>query len=198
LEIRVREAGVGELQRYAQVPIRFWVHSVLRVEAVDTGLGGLRLVEEAISPPYLKDYDAQGGGEESPTHWAERFDVRHWCFFLAEEGSQVVGAATVAFDSPDVHMLEGRPDLAALWDIRVRPDRRGRGIGTQLFQAAADWARGRGARQLKIETQNVNVPACRFYSAQACRLGAIHRYGYAGCPEVAHEAMLLWYLDLRE
>jgi hypothetical protein len=25
---------------------------------------------------------------------------------------------------------------------------------------------------------------------------AIHRYGYAGVPEVAHEAMLLRYLDL--
>ena len=49
---------------------------------------------------------------------------------------------------------------------------------------------------MKIETQNVNVPACRFYAQQGCHLGAILRYGYAGCPEVAHEAMLLWYLDL--
>lgn len=198
MEIQLREVGVEELQRYAQVPIRFWVHSVLRVELVEQGLGGLRLVEEPVSPPYLKDYDAQGGGEEGPTHWAKQFDVRRWAFFLAEEGGQPAGAATVAFDSPDVHMLEGRPDLAVLWDIRVRPDRRRRGLGSRLFRTAAEWATQHGARQFKVETQNVNVPACRFYAAQGCRLGAIHRYGYAGCPEVAHEAMLLWYLDLHE
>jgi hypothetical protein len=29
-----------------------------------------------------------------------------------------------------------------------------------------------------------------------CELGVIHRHGYAGHPKVAHEAMLLWYLDL--
>ncbi len=196
MEIQIREVDADDLPRYAQVPIRFWVHSVLRVEPVDAGLGGLRLVEEALSQPYLKDYDAQSGGEDDPAHWAAQFDLRRWGFFLAEEGAQPVGAAAVAFDSPDVHMLEGRPDLAVLWDIRVRPDRRGRGVGSRVFRTAVEWARAHGARQLKVETQNVNVPACRFYAAQGCRLGAIHRYGYAGCPEVAHEAMLLWYLGL--
>ena len=43
--------------------------------------------------------------------------------------------------------------------------------------------------------QNVNVAACRFY-AKHCILGGVERYGYAACPEVAHEAMLLWYRGL--
>lgn len=196
MESQIRQIGPEELARYALVPIRFWVHSLLRVEPIDGGLGGLRLVEEPVRPPYLKDYDAQSGGEESPAHWATQFDVRRWGFILAEDGARPVGAAAVAFDSPGVHMLEDRPDLAVLWDIRVHPSWRGHGIGTRLLHSAAAWARAQGARQLKIETQNVNVPACRFYAAQGCRLGAIHRYGYAGCREVAHEAMLLWYLDL--
>jgi ribosomal protein S18 acetylase RimI-like enzyme len=51
------------------------------------------------------------------------------------------------------------------------------------------------------ETQNTNVPACRFYRGQGFHLGAIHRYGYVGAPSegdpsVAAETMLLWYLDL--
>jgi streptothricin acetyltransferase len=196
MESEIRQAGPEELPRYALVPIRFWVHSLLRVEPIEGGLGGLRLIEDPVRPPYLKDYDAQGGGEEGPTYWAVQFDVRHWGFFLAEEGARPVGAAAVAFDSPGVHMLEDRPDLAVLWDIRVHPSRRGHGIGTRLLHAAAVWARAQGAHQLKIETQNVNVAACRFYAAQGCALGAVHRYGYAGCPEVAHETMLLWYLDL--
>jgi GNAT superfamily N-acetyltransferase len=93
-------------------------------------------------------------------------------------------------------MLEGRGDLAVLWDIRVRPERRGQGIGPALLRGAADWARQRGCTQLKIETQNVNAPACRFYASQGCELGVIHRHAYAGQPHVAHETMLIWCLRL--
>jgi GNAT superfamily N-acetyltransferase len=95
-----------------------------------------------------------------------------------------------------VNLLEGRQDLAVLWDIRVRPDARGLGIGTALFRHAAAWARSKGCRQMKIETQNVNVPACRFYAHMGCELGMVHRFGYAAIPAVADEAMLFWYLKL--
>jgi GNAT superfamily N-acetyltransferase len=156
-------------------------------------MGGLRLIEEAVTPPYVKDYDA----DESPIDWPKQFDTRRWVFFLALNGAHSpLGAAAVAYDTPGVNMLEARRDLAVLWDIRVHPDARGRGLGRRLFARAVDWARARSCRQLKIETQNVNVGACRFYRRMGCELGAIHRYGYAAHPDAAHEAMLLWYLDL--
>ena len=63
----------------------------------------------------------------------------------------------------------------------------------KLFQAAAKWARSRGCRQLKIETQNINVPACKFYASQGCELRTIHPDAY---PELPDEIQLLWYLDL--
>ena len=47
--------------------------------------------------------------------------------------------------------------------------------------------------QLKIETQNTNVRACRFYERQGCQLRAIHRAAY---PELPEEIQLLWYKDL--
>ena len=102
----------------------------------------------------------------------------------------------MAFRSPKVNVLEGRTDLAVLWDLRVHPDRRGEGIGTKLFGHAAEWSREKGCRELKVETQDVNVPACRFYAKHGCRLGRIDRYGYAGDPRVADEVMLVWYLGL--
>lgn len=49
---------------------------------------------------------------------------------------------------------------------------------------------------MKVETQNVNVPACRFYQRMGCRLGEIRQYGYAAVPAVADEVMLNWYLEL--
>ena len=55
------------------------------------------------------------------------------------------------------------------------------------------WVVARGCRWLKVETQNINVPACRFYAKQGCVLGAIHRFAY---PDYPNEAQLLWYKDL--
>ncbi len=193
--IEIQEGGVELLARYAQVPIRFTVESVLRVETVDGGLGGLVMSEEKVASPYVKDYDSQGP-DAGPLHWPRYFDVSRWRFFLATEAGRPLGGATLAIDTPGVTMLEGRRDLAVLWDIRVHPDARGRGLGARLFRRAVDQARQLGYKQFKIETQNVNAAACRFYAAQGCALGAIHRYAYAAFPAVAHEAMLLWYLDL--
>lgn len=194
MSVEIQEIGVDLLPRYAAIPIAFKVTSVFRIEAIDDGLGGFTLTEKNVAP-YIKDYDRHDNGS-GPAGWPKRFDVRKWGIFLAIEGDRPVGGAAVAINTPDVNMLEGRKDLAVLWDIRVHPDERRRGIGSKLFKHAADWSRQKGCRQLKVETQNVNVSACRFYAKQRCEVGAIHRYGYAGCPAVAHEAMLLWYLEL--
>ena len=83
--------------------------------------------------------------------------------------------------------------MRSLWDIRIRPDYRRRGIGSRLFRRAGEWARGKGSRQLKIETQNINVAACKFYASQGCYLGAIHPGIYESLPE---EVQLLWYMNL--
>lgn len=194
MEISIQESGAELLAQYASVPIAFEVKSVFEVELLDGGLGGIALREREVAPPYVKDYDAHEDG--GPLAWGKRFDMRRWGVFVAWQAGRPVGGAVLAFDTPGVQMLAGRRDLAVLWDVRVHPDRRGRGIGRRLLRCAADWARGRGCTQLKIETQNVNVPACRFYASQGCQLGEIDRYAYAGHPLVGQEVMLVWYLDL--
>lgn len=113
--------------------------------------------------------------------------------FAAHDDGALVGAAAVAWGTPGLDLLEGRRDLAVLWDLRVAPEARGRGVGTALFRAAEAWAAARGCRHLKVETQSVNVPACRFYARAGCVLGAVHRFAYPGLPD---EAQLLWYKAL--
>lgn len=198
--MHIHEINPEELAEYAQIPIAFEVRSTLVVQPLDVGWGagsgGLALVEQPVAHPYIKDYDAEDGGADRPSGWAKRFDLRNWGFLLACEGELAVGGAAIAYATPEVYMLEQRQDLAVLWDIRVRPERRGESTGRMLFESAVSWARRRGCCQLKVETQNVNVPACRFYAAMGCTLGAIHMHAYAGHPKVEHETMLLWYLDL--
>ncbi len=192
MSIQILAIKPERLADYATVPSRVKVVSIFQPELTEGGLGGIRLREIAVAEPYVKDYDAYG---ELPTDWPKQFDVSNWGFFLALDGNNPVGAAAVAFDTTGVFMLEARKDLSVLWDIRVRPEARGAGI--LLFRYAAEWSRQRGCRQLKIETQNVNVPACRFYQRMGAQLGEIRRFGYAAVPSVAHEVMLCWYLDLQ-
>ena len=191
MTFHIKSIADEEFALYDAIPNHFEVRTVFQVVALDGGLGGLQLIEQPIEP-YIKDYANDG-----PTMWAREFNLRTWGIFVAFDGDSSVGGAAVALNA-QVYPMDRfqRKDLAVLWDIRVHPDARGCGIGTQLFRHAAEWARNQGYGQLGLETQSINVPACRFYARQGCTLGAIHRFGYAGVPETAHEAMLLWYLDL--
>ncbi|MFC1705385.1 GNAT family N-acetyltransferase [Planctomycetota bacterium] len=81
---------------------------------------------------------------------------------------RLVGAVAVASQTAGLHLLEERSDLAVLWDLRVAEDVRGQGVGSALFGAAERFAIARECRQLKVETQNVNVPARKFYVRQGC------------------------------
>lgn len=198
MTIQIERCGIDALARYAAVSIAFTVYSRLRVELVENGLGGVRLVEEPVDAPYVKDYDV----DESPTQWPALFDMRRWAIFLATDGTSnatPLGAALVAFDTPGIIMLEGRTDLSVLWDLRVQPQARGKGVGAALFHAAEDWSRAQGSpenplRQMKIETQNINVNACRFYAHMGAVLGGLNRFAYIH--QYPQETQLLWYKQL--
>jgi GNAT superfamily N-acetyltransferase len=190
MRVDIREEPIAALAEHARISIAFQVDRVLDVREVADGLGGLTLHERVVEATYLKDYDAIKG--EGPTPWAKRFDVSNWGLIGAHAGTRI-GGAVIAFNTPGVNMLEGRSDLAVLWDLRVAPEWRRQGVGARLFVAAEAWSRQRGCRQLKVETQNVNLGACRLYSGQGCVLGAIDRFAY---PELPDEVQLLWYKDL--
>ncbi len=183
MDIQITEASPSDLAVYARVSIGFEVRDRLTVVSTDSGF---RLVAEAVSAPYVKNYDAIPGNH--PTDWPARFDVSQWGILIAQSNGSVVGGAVLAY-GPGVDMLEGRTDVAALWDIRVAPAVRGQGIGSTLFAAAEVWALARGAQWLSIETQNINVPACRFYERHGCTLGAANGNAY---PDLPGEVQLIW------
>ncbi len=91
MALEVVEVSLDRLEDYAGVPISFQVESILKIDLVDSGLGGATLGEVPIKPAYLKDYDA--GEERGPRRWPEKFDLAKFAFFLALDGDRPVGAA---------------------------------------------------------------------------------------------------------
>jgi len=191
MAVRIIEETVSKLYDYGTVSPGFLVEARFAIDPIEDGLGGLKLRIEPVEPPYVKDYDLDN--DESPDLWLKRWDISHWGVISAFVGAMRIGGAIVAWNTPEIHMLEGRKDLAALWDIRVHTDYRRNGIGSGLFSRSVDWARERDCIQLKVETQNVNIPACQFYARQGCRLAAINPFAY---PEQPEEVQFIWQLDL--
>ena len=186
MDIDLAEDSFRALAEHARIPIAFEVASVLELVAQDNGFGGFVLSERNVDPPYTKDYDAI----ESPADWPSRFDMSNWGLISAHVNGRRVGGAVAAFNTPDLDMLERRNDLVVLWDLRVSTEFRRHGVGRALFRAAEQWAAERECRDLKVETQNINVPACRFYARQGCTLGAINRFAYVDMPD---EVQLIWH-----
>lgn len=181
MNIRVYEHELKNISDYTRISIAFEVRSVLDV--AKDGSGRFVLTERSVPTPYLKDYDAIAGN--NPSEWLQQFGVSNLRMFIAEVNSQLVGGAIVVRDLRE----SASDDTTVLYDIRVAPYVRGQGIGAELFCSASTWARKSGSRVLETETQNINIPACRFYQKQGCELISVERGAY---PELPDEIRLIW------
>jgi GNAT superfamily N-acetyltransferase len=188
--VEVIEEGQSALADYARIPIAFEVREVIDATGAAQSTDRFTLTARSIDEPYVKDYDSLDGG---PLAWVARFDLSHWTFFAALVDGARVGGAAVVFGARDVETLAGRADVAVLWDIRVAPSHRGRGVGAALIGAVEAWATTRGANWLEAETQNINAPACRFYERHGFVLRAVNPRAY---PYLPNETQLLWYKKL--
>jgi len=191
VDVEIVEESVAALPDYGRIPISFEVESIFDVQVLDSGLAGFRLSERPVPAPWIKDYDSYD--TEGPERWAKRWNILNWAVISSfVEGSRT-GGCVIAYDTPGVHMLEDRKDIAAIWDLRVLPRFRREGIGGRLIEAAIAWARQHHCRKLKVETQNINVPACRLYVKHGFTLGSLNRYAY---PELPDEVQFIWYMEL--
>lgn len=188
--MRLVSEPASRLADYERVPIAFKVEDYLAVVPIKRGLGGLRLRPERVARPYVKDYDHLPG--HRPTDWAGRWDLSRWWFGAAFLGERRVGGVAVAMDAGEVCGAD-RPGVAILWDIRVLPAVRRHGVGRRLIAFAEEEARERGRRWMEVETQNVNLPACRFYAGVGYVLTRIDPCAY---PELPDDVRLVWRKDL--
>jgi GNAT superfamily N-acetyltransferase len=105
----------------------------------------------AITPPLLRQAIAQV------------FHSDHWALFLvARKGDEMVGLAAVAFS----WTLEHAGKTAWLDELYVRPEHRGRGVGTALIEPVIQEAQARGCRAIDLEVEQGHRRAERLYARQ--------------------------------
>jgi GNAT superfamily N-acetyltransferase len=189
VQIEIAVEGADALSAYASIPIAYQIIEVLDPDSPSDS-GDLPFTSKAVDVPIVKDYDAEPGNH--PLDWRARLDVRTWGFLAARSGGHRVSGAVIVTRNPDIEMLDVRDDLALLWDIRVAPAARNQGVGAALLAAGESWARSRSARVLKVETQNTNVPACRFYASHRFVLRAVRRRRMHRCDVVLQRALSIF------
>ena len=92
MRVVVRKEPVSALSDYGSVSIAFSTTTVLEVEWVANGLGGVRMAEAPLRQPFTKDFDAH----EPVTRWHRLGDISHWGVFAAFIDDTRVGGAVVA------------------------------------------------------------------------------------------------------
>jgi GNAT superfamily N-acetyltransferase len=188
MKVEIRREDYRSLGAYSSVPISFDVREV--VDVADLRVGDTTFSTQPVVAPYRKNYDALS--QNDPSSWPRRFDVSGWVVLAAYAGSDRVGGAIVVADAALATRLSDRATLAAfavLWDLRVGPAWRGRGAGKALIAAAEEAARRTGVRWIEVETQDVNVPACRLYATCGYAVSALMPGAYR---EVPRETKLVW------
>ncbi|MFZ5615877.1 MAG: GNAT family N-acetyltransferase [Pseudomonadota bacterium] len=90
---------------------------------------------------------------------------------VAERDGEVV-AAVIMFD--EFSTWRGQKGVYIL-DIYIAPSARGEGLGRRLVARVAQWARGRGARYVRLSVDEENLRAVNFYEAIGFKEGAHDR-----------------------
>lgn len=94
--------------------------------------------------------------KQSESHLFEEF-VAEPRVFAAELSGKRVGWLETGYQAWN--------NQVRIWELLVKDEYRGRGVGSKLIETAIKVAKDRRARMLVLETQSCNVPAIVFYKS---------------------------------
>jgi len=130
-------------------------------------------------PPYQKRY---------------AFDAIDYSTYLANPDKAIFFAYVNGNLAGQIILLKYWNRYAYIEDIAVDLHFRRCGVGQALINQAIGWAKAKEAPGIMLETQNNNVPACRFYEHCGFTLGGFDTYLYKGINKDTEEIALYWYL----
>ena len=177
MQITIREIDQDSLQDVNKCDATFTVHSKLVLYAAN----GVISYSVVSVEPYPKKYI---------------FEEKDYPSYIANPNKTIYFAY---IDS----QLAGQIDVSKHWnayawinDFFVDVHFRSHGVGRAMMQKAVDWAKIRNLPGIMLETQDVNVQACRFYENFGFKLYGFDTHLYKGLNPATDEIALYWYLIL--
>lgn len=181
LDISIREMTAEDLGCWTDMDDSFIVDSALVLSYIENQF--TYTVKDI--PSYEKSYS------EEPTEQADDIDDSEYI----NNPDQVVYLAFAEQQAVGRIVLKKNWNRYALIDmIQVDKQFRRHGIGRQLMEQAKRWALERGLPGVMLETQSINVRACKFYERCGFVIGGFDQYVYQGIPAISGEVAVYWYL----
>lgn len=132
--------------------------------------------EEIFSEQYIKQYE----NDDIDISYIENKDK---AVFFYYEGNNCIG---------QIRLRTNWNGFAFIEEITVVINWRQRGIGTELLMKVIKWAKQNNLVGLMLETQDVNLLACRFYAKNNFVIGAVDNMLYTNF-STANEKAIIWY-----
>ena len=149
------------------MPPRIVQGDVTRLPELEPLWGGLHAHHSQLRPPGIPVRAVDRSWSVRRTQYERWLAEGGNALLLAEDdGGGVVGYAMVTIAEGDMATWDVGPPVAELETLAVLPAARGAGIGTALTDAAAAFARERGARALLVSVLHTNANAIRFYERE--------------------------------
>ncbi len=175
MEITTEELNASNMRHVNQFDGTFLVDSILRLQAENAVIG----YTITSIPSFYKRYP-----DEEIDYTTYLTDPNKTIFFAYVEG-QPAG---------QIILNKNWNNYAYVQDITVDAKFRKQGVGTRLIAQAIQWAKSKNLPGIMLETQNINVGACRLYERCGFQLGGFDRLLYKGIVHDTIEIALYWYL----
>ncbi len=171
--IELRSLQPEDIPNLTQIRPTYQSNTILVVEKSGSGIEiGWRLVEQSLPGPFDKAtlYDFDEVAQAEIRARLARADDTYQRVAVNTSTGQLVGLLDVE--------IQGWNNTAFIWNLMIDLDYRGQGLGRRLWYRALEFARRAEVRAILIETQNTNVPACRFYERMGCQLVGLNEAYY--------------------
>jgi GNAT superfamily N-acetyltransferase len=189
--ITLRPLRLGDIPNLPQIRPTYTSQTILSMEKRGDGLEiGWQLVERTLPQPFDKGtlYDFDEVVQAAIRHRADRPDETYQRVAVDEETKRLVGLLDVE--------IQAWNNTALLWNLMIDLDYRGQGLGRRLWHRAVEFAQQSEVRAIMIETQNTNIPACKFYARMGCQLIGMNELFYTNDGQNT-EIALFWAYPLR-
>ena len=173
MEITIRKMDLLNIHQVNQFDRKFTVNSKL-VLCLENGKLTYSIVPV---PPYEKEIPVEEVDVPSFINSDEKV------IFLADVQGDLAG---------QIKVTTWWNQFAYIDDLIVNPEFRGQGVGQTLMGRAIEWAKAKRFPGIMLETQDDNVPACRFYEKCGFILGGFDGYVFKNTKP--NETALYWYL----
>lgn len=153
----------------------FVVHSRLVLSVVD-GQVTTRIVPV---PDFIKTYPRDEIDYTTFVHNPDKV------IFFAYRDTRAIG---------QIVLIKSWNQYGFVQNLNVDSPFRRAGVGRALLEKGIEWARQKNLPGVMLETQDINVPACRLYNDVGFQLGGFDQFLYTPFNMNPPETALYWYL----